>query len=314
MLGRIFGFLADKKWVGIGALAAVMALVYQVYRTESPVSPEDDGFVVVPLMEESTVNEVIVNSGTVETQTIEAQRVVFPDNARIVIPPNFDYWEIDAEVLEIGIDVEIVANGNGGDAGGPGAPGSNAGRDCQSGQPGAHGSRGSRGHDAPNLNITTQTILFKGQLLIENSGGRGGDGGSGGRGGDGGRADRSESCGGGNGGPGGDGGAAGDGGAGGTLQVQFMTARFENESGIVEELDGSQVSSLIEHRYGGGMPGAVGSAGEGGNGGPGRGAVAFGVGAQPAGSAGRRGTVPSATGRRGDDGRGIFLLGGTTSN
>ena len=309
MLRRIFGVLADNKWAGIGALAAVMALAYQVFRTESPVPPIDDGSAVaVPLMEEFTVN-----SGTVEVQAIGARRVIFPDHARVVVPSDFDYWEINAEVLEIGRDVQIIASGNDGPPGPSGANGSNASSDCQSGQPGSHGSPGSRGGDAPNLNITTRTMIFKAPLLIENSGGKGGNGGPGGRGGNGGKADRSEDCRGGNGGLGGNGGPAGDGGSGGTLRLQFATARLVSESGS-EEIDGSRVSSLIDHRHEGGLPGEVGSAGEGGNGGPGRGAVAFGLGAQPAGSRGRSGMVPSATGTRGGNGRGIFVVGGSASN
>ena len=273
---KIKEFLTAKWWVGVVGMVAIITLLFNIYFWN---------------VEKFFMEEYVVNSGqvlTVETQKIQAHHVVFGDSVRIVVPPQFREWEINANILEIGRKVEIVALGSEGQKGEQGGQGANAREDCQNGHDGIAGYTGKPGGDAPNVKITVRQIILKDQLKIGNSGGNGGKGGDGGRGGDGGKADRSQRCRGGDGGKGGNGGKGGDGGNGGEAKIIFTEAFKAGESGT-EEINRLDLATLFHYTNDGGLPGEGGTEGYGGNGGAGR-EGAFGIGSQPPGNPGRVGT------------------------
>lgn len=276
MQKKIKEFLTAKWWVGVVGIVAIITLLFNIYFWS---------------VEAFDQKEFVVNSGqelTVDTQKIDANRVVFGDSARIVVPPQFREWTIKANKLEVGRGVEIVALGSEGQKGEQGSQGADAGLDCQRGQDGIGGSRGELGGDAPSVEITAHQIILKDELMIRNSGGKGGDGGDGGKGGHGGKADRSQRCRGGDGGKGGNGGKGGDGGNGGEARIIFTKAFKAGESGN-EEISSSDLMQLVNYTNDGGLPGEGGKEGRGGNGGAGREATII-IGSQPPGHPGQNGT------------------------
>lgn len=134
---KIREILSARWWQGVGVIVAIIALFWSMlfYEKDSTIFSEGD----TPLPQPLRSSQFVVESGeelTVETPKIEASRVVFRDSARLVVPSKFREWEINADTLEVGKGVEIVAFGSDGKDGIPGSYGANANVDCQPGQGG----------------------------------------------------------------------------------------------------------------------------------------------------------------------------------
>ena len=305
-------FLKWQGWVGIGAIAAILAIVVVLYSPARRYAPEslllphldaldqDDAASYLTVLKNET-RSIAPNGGP---GVIAYREINLSDGAKLNLTPNdgataLPTWTIEALTLTVGSGVQITAFGEDGENGQPGDNGRAAPRDCTAGLNGENGQDGGRGRNGSNIVIRAHKLMLpsQSQLHIVASGGAGGAGGNGGNGGRGGRADRSDGCRGGNGGPSGNGGDGGGGGDGGNVIIRYASAYRHQDAPNELALDYGEVRDSIRFEGGAGKGGILGSGGTGGAGGPGRGSTILG-GGQPAGSNGHSGV----DGRHGEDG------------
>jgi hypothetical protein len=194
---------------------------------------------------------------------VVADTLVMMDSSRIRLnglkPENY----IRAQVAIIGKYCVIDGRGIDGKRGANGVTGTTPIGPCQRGVAGRNGSRGLDGTSGINLFLYIDSLILKGTLTIDLSGGDGGDGGNGGFGGSG--SPGTKHCNGGDGANGGNGGNGGSGGPGGKLTLGASTV-----AGVRPKM-GEQIKLYYEggtFGYGGvsGHGGAAGLAPKGRNG------------------------------------------------
>jgi hypothetical protein len=183
---------------------------------------------------------------------VVADTLIMMDSSRIRLnglkPENY----IRARIAIIGKYCVIDAHGINGKRGVDGIAGATPIGPCQRGVAGRNGSRGLDGTSGINLFLYIDSLIIKGPLTIDLSGGDGGDGGNGGFGGSG--SPGTKHCNGGDGASGGNGGNGGSGGAGGKLTLGASTV-----AGVR-----SRIGEEIKLYYKGGTFGYGGISGHGG--------------------------------------------------
>ena len=309
---RVASFLRWPGWVGIGAIAAILAIVVALSQPDRRYAPEP---LLLPHLDALDQGDAASYLTVLENETrsiapnggpgvIAYREINLRDGAKLNLTPNdgataLPAWTIEALTFTVGSGVQITAFGEDGENGQPSDNGRAAPRDCTAGLNGGNGQDGGRGRNGSNIVIRARKLILpsQSQLHIVASGGAGGAGGTAGNGGRGGRADRSDGCRGGNGGPGGNGGDGGGGGDGGNVIIRYASAYQHQDAPNELALDYGEVGDSISFEGGAGKGGIQGSGGTGGAGGAGRGSTIFG-GGQPGGSNGHSG----ADGRQGEDG------------
>lgn len=195
--------------------------------------------------------------GSNETYTLRgsdilvADTLVMADSATLALTDEKKEYFLHVGYLEVGNGCRIAGPGTAGQAGQPGRKGTTPGGPCADGGPGRAGTGGSHGDPGRNLSVYLKTLVIRGALTIDLSGGDGGNGGAGGEGGGGGSG--TVACEGGSGGSGGHGATGGNGGHGGTLTVVCKGCDVQ-----------SMVNRQIFVRTFGGSAGRGGRAGNGG--------------------------------------------------
>jgi hypothetical protein len=218
---------------------------------------------------QQSIQGILVPAG--ETYTLDQNQrdliigsLIMEDNATLIVPSNFEYWNVRIQSARFGEDTRIIARGlNGANATGTAQVQSGKGK-CQrkggSGRPGFGAPKGEAGQDGVRLNIE---IGIEGavSLTIDASGGDGGITGDGGKGGKGGRGSCNNRC---NGEKGGVGGSVEQsaGGDGGDVRLVYWTLSPSGTSDPAIPAPGIQV---ISNPGSAGLFGNVGAGGDGGN-------------------------------------------------
>jgi hypothetical protein len=155
-----------------------------------------------------------------ETDIIVADTLIMMDSSKIILNALKTENYIRAKVMVFGNSCMIDGRGQTGNRGRKGRTGNTFSGPCQNATNGTNGGAGLSGVPGVTLFLYCDTMIIKGKVIVDLSGGNGGAGGDGGKGGDG--SPGTVHCNGGNGGVGGSGGRGGDGGHGGNLIVNSI--------------------------------------------------------------------------------------------
>jgi hypothetical protein len=178
-------------------------------------------FLLLDAVAQIRLSKLIIRKGEVfsfhQSDIVVTDTLIMMDSSGISLNRLKRENYLHSKVAIIGTNCFIDGSGMSGKPGRDGLSGVSPVGPCRSGSDGRSGTRGLDGLPGTNLLIYFQQVAFKGQLIVNLSGGDGGRGGQGGAGGNG--SPGTVHCNGGNGGRGGAGGSGANGGDGGNLTL-----------------------------------------------------------------------------------------------